>query len=428
MPAEYFKRLGIDEPPKDGDYFVGLSKYQQGRPDLQREELDALADQQSWAAKRPWTAEDYPHIAAWIKANDKPLAVIIEATKRTEYFNPLVARRKDKGPTSLIGALIPSVQKCREVASALAGRAMLRTGAGEFDDAWQDLLACHRLARLVARGASLIEALVGNAIDQIASQADLAYLECADLSGPQVRDCLKDLQALPPFPPLADQIDLFERFMYLEALQLMSRGADVVSGGESTAADKKAMMRIDWEPAFIAGNRWYDRLVAAMRHKDRAERKKALGQIENDLTTLQKNIPSPNVLSKLLLSRKARGKAIGDTFITLLMPAFSKVQDSRDRCEQTQRNLHMAFALAAYRADSGSYPAKLDNLAPMYLAAIPDDLFSGKAIVYHPAEQGYLLYSVGVNEVDDDGQGYEDEPPGDDLVVRMPLPELKRKK
>jgi hypothetical protein len=40
--------------------------------------------------------------------------------------------------------------------------------------------------------------------------------------------------------------------------------------------------------------------------------------------------------------------------------------------------------------------------------------------------KGYLLYSVGVNRKDEGGRGYEDDPPGDDLTVRMPLPKLRR--
>jgi hypothetical protein len=36
---------------------------------------------------------------------------------------------------------------------------------------------------------------------------------------------------------------------------------------------------------------------------------------------------------------------------------------------------------------------------------------------------GYLLYSLGPNGIDDQGRGFNDEPPGrDDISVRMPLP------
>jgi hypothetical protein len=109
-------------------------------------------------------------------------------------------------------------------------------------------------------------------------------------------------------------------------------------------------------------------------------------------------------------------------------PLFRKLQNHADRAEQIQANLHIAFALAAYRADRGRYPVTLDELAPAYLPVVPLDLFSGKPLIYRPAKDGYLLYSVGENGKDDGGQWYGDDPPGDDPRVRLPLPELKPKK
>ncbi|HKB38158.1 MAG TPA: hypothetical protein VKD72_17050, partial [Gemmataceae bacterium] len=184
MPPAFFKALGIEEPPEGGDYLVGLAAFIKDH--LKVDQAEAIEDQRSRASLRPWTAKDYPHVAAWLQANEKPLAVAVEAAKRPDYFNPLISR--EKGPGSLINVLLPGVQKCRELAGALSARAMLRAGEGNFDEAWQDLLACHRLARLVARGATLIEALVGIAIDQMAANADLAYLEHAVLTAKQVRE------------------------------------------------------------------------------------------------------------------------------------------------------------------------------------------------------------------------------------------------
>jgi len=101
--------------------------------------------------------------------------------------------------------------------------------------------------------------------------------------------------------------------------------------------------------------------------------------------------------------------------------------DANDRTEQTQANLQVALALAAHRADTGRYPAKLEELVPKYITTIPGDLFSGKPLVYRPTEAGYLLYSVGVNGIDEDGRWTDDEPKGDDLRVRMPVEEPKPK-
>ena len=86
----------------------------------------------------------------------------------------------------------------------------------------------------------------------------------------------------------------------------------------------------------------------------------------------------------------------------------------------------MAIALAGYHADHDRYPAKLADLAPRYLPRIPGDLFSGKELTYKPSEKGYLFYSIGPNGKDDGGRWYDDDPPGDDPRVRMPLPPLKK--
>ena len=408
---------------------------------LDPSEFNAGFDEHIRAGKRPWAAKDHPHIAAWLEANEKPLALVVEATRRPDYYNPLITHWKDEKPGSLIGVLLPGVQRCREVAAALTARAMLRVEEGKFDDAWQDLLACHRLGRLIGRGGTIIEALVGIAIDMIAGNADLAYLERADPTVEQTRDRLKDLQGLPPMPPIADKIDLAERFMYLDSVQLLRRSGvgmlEAFSGGPAPkkpdAETEKALAMIDWAPALRNGNHWYDRAAAAMRLKDRADREKELDKIEEDLKALRKEVQEPANLAKLISALlnapdKMAGTVIGDDLIVLLTPAFRQEQNACDRDEQLHRNLQVAFALAAYRRDHGNYPTKLDDLAPKYLAAVPDDLFSGQALIYRPSEKGYLLYSVGVNGKDEGGRSFDDDPHGDDLPVVMPLPELKSKK
>jgi hypothetical protein len=238
---------------------------------------------------------------------------------------------------------------------------------------------------------------------------------------------------------MADKIDLGERFVFLDCVQMVRRGGVGVLEGLAPGAPpvkpdpkaQQAMDRIDWEPAFRNGNRWYDRFAAALRVLDRAERERQLDKTEADLEDLKKAAGEPENLAKILTAGgepdKAVGKAVGDVMIVLLMPACRRVQSAWDRNEQGQRNLHVAFALAAYRAENGRYPERLDELAPKYLASVPGDLFSGKSLTYRPSAEGYLFYSVGVNGKDEEGRSYDDDPPGDDLRVRMPLPELKRK-
>jgi hypothetical protein len=321
---------------------------------------------------------------------------------------------------------------------------MLRVNEGKFDAAWQDLIACHRLARLLSRGGTMIEFLVSVAVDSVASTATLAYLDRSDLTVEQLRARLKELQSLPPMASLADKFDVAERFMYLDSLQMIRRGGvtqlEALAGGKNERpmpAELRGLARIDWEPALKDGNAWYDRMATAARAKTRTDRNRQFEQIEQDVKALKaKTVGDGDSLAAIIAAKAGRGEdmggeiglAINNVLMGLMLPASGKVMSAADRAEQTQKNLQIAFALAAYRKDNGQYPTKLDELAPKYLAAVPLDVFGGKPLVYKLDGKGYLLYSVGQNEKDEGGQSYDDDPRGDDLVVRMPVPELKKNK
>jgi len=130
-------------------------------------------------------------------------------------------------------------------------------------------------------------------------------------------------------------------------------------------------------------------------------------------------------LEVLLGGPKALGKCFGNLCFTLLLPAADKIDNSVERARQAHENTCLAFALAWYRCDQGRYPQDLGGLVPKYVASVPDDIFSGKPLIYRLAQDGYLLYSVGVNGKDEGGLGYGDEPPGDDMAVRVPMPAPK---
>src|SRR5258707_385267 len=91
MPPDFFKWLGIPEPPEHGDYFINLTRFLRDQLKVEpSERIDEINAQMERATQRLWTAKDYPHIASWLKTNEKPLALVIEASKRPHYFTPLV--------------------------------------------------------------------------------------------------------------------------------------------------------------------------------------------------------------------------------------------------------------------------------------------------------------------------------------------------
>ncbi len=443
MPSEFFQLMGMQAPPEKGEYFIDLRKYMKDhlKIDPEGKEAKQIYQRLDRVLYRPWTAKEHRELASWLEANEKPLSVAIEATKRPHYFSPQVPTKTEKGSSGLIGVLLPGVQKSRWLADALAARAMLRLGQGKYDEAWQDLLACHRLGRLVGRGASVIEGLVGLAIDGLAGVGDIAFLDQTKADAKRMESCLRDLQNLPPLPDIADKVNLCERFMHLDVIMMIDRQGtqwlERLSGDSPKDSNSLGefvgdlmLEGIDWDPALRNHNLWYDRMSAIARKTDRPSREKDWERINADLKSIKEKMDSGELAETILegkLSAEARGKVVGDILILLMTPAVQRVRSSADRLKQVQENLCLGFALARYHCDHGRYPKDLEELAPKYVAQIPQDLFSGKPLIYRPSEKGFLLYSVGMNGKDDGGRGYGENPPGDDLVVRIPLPERRGK-
>jgi hypothetical protein len=431
MPARFYQLLGIPVLPEEGEYFVTLRKYMTDHVRGDPEDVDKSIGKLGPLASRKWTTADHPEIDGWLKANEKPLALIVEATKRTHYYSPITPPQNARGSAGLLEALLPVAQLSREISTALASRAMLKAARGEVDSAFEDLIACHRFGRQIGRGGTLMEGLVACAIEQIAFRSALSFLECAKPDAKRITRYQGDLQTLPALPDVAEIVDRTDRFTTLELMMLVDRdGAGYLDFGnkdapiKNDAATEQMMEGMDWDPALEAANRWMDRYVGIFKQKHRAERVKQLELFVTDLRELKEMVEDKTRIARMLAGgrepAKVKGQAFGEIIIALMLPAAYKVHDAVDRAKQTLEVLQIACSLELYNRDNGRYPEKLDAIAPKYLKNLPHDLFSDKPLIYKVSAGSYLLYSVGLNGTDDGGRGDDDDPKGDDIVVRMP--------
>jgi hypothetical protein len=429
VPPAFFEQLGIPVPPAHGEYFIGAQAFAAIHPDSGLGPLDAALTKVEALTKRPWTADQQPGVSAWLTANAKPLALVVEATNRPRYYRPLIPPSDEKGSKGLVGMLWPELSVCREIVAALASRAMLHAGHGRAEAAWQDLLACHRLARLLGSSATLLEALVGMAIEQIACRGDVALLGQAKLDAKSLESCLAQLRSLPPLTDLAEKWDLCERcWTHDSIMQLDHRGVggfpffDLEEGDLKHGLSDDLFDGIDWNPVLERANKGYDRLVALLRETDRATRIRKLDQFMDELRPLREQFVRGQAPAALrnAASASERGRVFGEMYCALGGPSMRKMHDAAERTTQLRENVVTAYALAWYERVNGRYPNTLDALAPKYLPQVPKDLFTGGALVYKPTADGYLLYSVGPDGKDDGGNTKDNQPAGDDLVVRMP--------
>ncbi len=323
LPEGFFKWMKVPAPAEKGDYFVNVNQFR--RDHLKANPpSNAFEEALDKAMVRPWAVQEHPDVAAWLKLNEKPLAVASEASKRTHFYYPTLGHRKDGKTQGLISAQIAGVQQCRQLAGALTARAMLRVSEKLYDDAWQDLLASHRLGRLVGRGGTLIESLVGIALDRMASDADAAFLDAAKLDAKKLKACLRDLQDLPPMPSIADKIDVTERYCALESIMLVDRDGIAyleMVGGSKGDQDPLAKMigkfvaaDVQWDPALRNMNKIYDRMAAALRVKDLDKRNQELRQVERDIVALKGSLTEAKDIARTILGAKSISRGEGEIY------------------------------------------------------------------------------------------------------------------
>ncbi|MEN6406231.1 MAG: hypothetical protein ABFC77_07160 [Thermoguttaceae bacterium] len=438
---KYFGKLGIATPPEKGDYFVDLFEFDQKRGGKsasqsdrfkQLEEFEQLQDELGNVMKRPWSKAEHPQIAEWLAANEKPLALLIEASKRTQYYAPVVGETM----MEMLEGGTPIAQQLRAAARALTARAMLRINDRQKQAGQEDLLACHRLGRLVSRGPTLIDLLYGVAIDTAAGAGDCCLIEWGDLSAKQAMDLRDQLARLPAAPSLPDRLAEAERYFVLDGIVTTARhGYDPVMTGFGMRKpvgmlrylDAAYVAMVNWDDVLVQMNEWIDRIVDAMRQPTRSERTEAVKRLRHEMNQLAKKSRDSMRVSSLLWTgpRKAATEQCVKDLLGLAVSGMLSGGDAEDRWAMQRDLTKLSLSLAAYRADHGSYPQKLAELMPNYASAVPRDLFGGgdAPLHYQRRDHGFLLYSVGPNGKDDGGktmveanedQGY------DDLTVRIP--------
>ena len=89
----------------------------------------------------------------------------------------------------------------------------------------------------------------------------------------------------------------------------------------------------------------------------------------------------------------------------LFLPSLGAAANRFAYGQESADLARVAIALERYRLAHGEYPESLDALAPQFIAKLPHDIINGQPLKYrHIASSRFVLYSVGWNEIDDNGE------------------------
>ena len=95
------------------------------------------------------------------------------------------------------------------------------------------------------------------------------------------------------------------------------------------------------------------------------------------------------------------GNAVGKILAAAIYPAIKSTVEQRCRMECDRSGLRLLIACQRYERRNGRLPAKLDDLVPEFIEAVPKDPFDGQPLRYSAERR--IIWSVGKNLKDDGG-------------------------
>ena len=380
LKRQFLAGLGITEQQFAGPRYDHLSDYLKVNTTLPRgvpagkgiaagfpNNLNYAWQIESAAASRPWSAHRYPWLADWLDGNKAAIKKVMAATNLPNFYTPpLIIPRK----TSLMRVLTTYLAAAKSLAEGLTIRAMLELHRHDFAACESDLLAAHRLAKLITKPPSLINNLVGYSMEALVCEADEAVANVGWVTPVEYSRYIHKLRQLPRFRRLASVLNTAARFRDLDFLQRMpylASGAPRLWSWQQMPAAKWSTHDVVLADHLV--NRYFNRQVAVFELCSGLKRLRAARKLHKWWTHLlvpaNRAIP-PKVSSMLILLSTFNGSLVS------LRTSTVSANELAD----------MSLLLAEYRAKHGHYPKSLSVLVPHYIKVLPRDPFSGMRLGY----------------------------------------------
>ena len=318
--------------------------------------------------------------------------------------------------------LLPHLASLKGMSQTLRLRAVARLVAGQKEEGLQDVMLGLRMAEALKTEPTLISQLVRMSMLQLTMQpiwegvarhdwsdAQLVKLQAALSGVPLLEDYGRTIRAERAFGNAAMD-ELRTGRMTLASWGDVSGegGFGAVGGGEVAKVASRFVPSGWYRLNQLTLNRLYQErclpLVDAEKHRVNVAQTREV----DDVPELKK-------------------PGLYNLFARLLFPAVSKTAKKFANGQTSIDLATVACALERFRLANGEYPGQLDLLVPRFIERIPTDVINGGLLKYRREVEGtFVLYSVGWNESDEDGQpgmaksGITADPNRGDWVWRIP--------
>ena len=302
------------------------------------------------------------------------LSIIAQGTQRDSC-------RFDLDYDDGLNTLLPHLSGLRNFTRILCAKAYLEAKTGNPDTAWDMLLTQLKFADALRTEPVLVSKVVRIAMIRLSCDTITKLCEIAPPNAQQSSDIQSLLKDLDDIRPLIHSIDA-ERLLIGEWLFNLSKDemykANLQHSDEDDAGllHKLIIFGITFKPLFLADH------AAYMRYMHEGARFAERPYSPDEAEALEKELQKKRHI-----------------VTSMLAPALFRVKEIHFQMTAQLRIARAGLALLQYKQANNALPATLDALKLQNI----NDPFSDGLLLYKTEEQGFVLYSVGPDQKDNDG-------------------------
>lgn len=402
--AELLEKGKVEIPIEDiNDWLKG--PYSTFYPEFWEYELDELT------RKKFWSSKDYPQIAKWLETHENTITTLIKASRENKCRFPIISNSAD------LTKSMTRLSSMRRWAYLLIRSANNDIGDDRIDQAIEKYIAVLQMARHQYQQPLIVEYLVGLAIEALATEKLNRFV----ITG----------------KPEDEHLNLIEEALAKNKHDWSSNWAKLLEcekliGKNTTCSfcfqinprgkvrfnhDPTATIRAAYLGEIPSPTYWQKRLtkvgiilawfvmpstpekLAGIVDKE-YERFYAMADPEYDWSKEPKEVSITSLFStSVRLNYNYLVKLMAD----MAEESFYRIHDLYVRTIAEQRGSRIIILLKRYKNKNGSWPKNLQDI-PSAPAEILVDPINNGSFVYKLTDDGFMLYSKGKNNVDEDGK------------------------
>ena len=312
--------------------------------------------------------------------------VVTQALSVVEQASHRRSCRFDHDYNAGINILLTNLSHLRRLTFILSAKARIEARAGNPDNAWNMARIQLRLADALLTEPLMISQVARYAMIRMSCRTIRYLCEIAPPNEQQYRSVEDLLTGLDEVAPMVRAIDgerlLFGEWAFNLPKNDLYKMSYINEYMENTPGIiyKLIILRIKFKPLFLADHAAYMRYM-----------RKSVELFED---------PSSHVMADL--KEEERHEKL-HMLTSMLMPAMFRLKTIHSEMTAELRITRAGMALLQHKQSGDAFPETLETLKLSYIT----DPFSAEPLRYKAQGQGFILYSIGPDEKDNDGSPKE---------------------